>query len=145
MAIRTTFSDPLTGRFISAEAAQSGDAIRRTFEDGILSSETLLQDGLEVGLTGERIAGNWDELVTSRTLQWHADGDPLNIEALADADVPDGATQYRILYQVPDNPDYPRGYMSSKVWYNVSEWPPDSGLMERLGASGIERIFFDVT
>lgn len=51
-----------------------------------------------------------------------------------------GWRQYKVVFRVPDNPDYPRGYgMSDPI---IGEWPPDISMGAGMGATEIIAIHF---
>lgn len=59
----------------------------------------------------------WGELWSSQTWdeatsKWIGDLVPLDLDALADAEYLGG--EYRVVFSVPDNPDYPRGFAMSE-------------------------------
>lgn len=144
MPRRQVFRDPLTGRFVSAADIGTMDVLQETYKDGEQVQSVILRGGVPIETSDIETFATWSVTETERTVQWHDDGNAMDLVALQDAGYPDDAKAYRILYQVPDNPDYPRGYMSSE-WLRPAQWPPDLSYGTDRGASGIERIYFDVT
>jgi hypothetical protein len=144
MARRVVFSDPETGRFVSA--ADAGDLdqyLRRVYVDNVLSESVLYQDGIPQIDFLAPAEENWREEETQWGVTFRNDENDLSLGALQTAEPPEGATAFRVRYNVALNPDYPQGYASG-AWMGMEQWPPSLEALENVSPTGIAMIHFDV-
>lgn len=143
MAQRVVFTDPSTGRFVSAaDAADLEQAIRTVFSGGEVIERQILSFGELFEDLTQGAEANWDSRPSQWGEAWDSEDGQLNFSALQDAAFPADATSYRVVYNVADNPDYPRGYATSET-LSEAEWPPRMDLLEGVPVTGVARILFD--
>lgn len=141
MAIRTTFRDPSTGRFISAEQARDiGEAIRMT-----VSGEGVVQEPIQFFQDEDVESEGENEPYSLENSRWGARmtdlAGPLDASRLEATDFPAGFDAFRVTYVVDGNPNYSKGFASSE-WLGPSEWPPAMDLLEGVEPDGIGHIVF---
>lgn len=142
MPRRVVFSDPSTGRFVSSQDAfDLPNALRRVYEDGAIVEEQLLNFGHLAEDLVQTDSPNWSEKGSQWGMSWYNDDEPLSLSALQDAEFPEGATGFRVIYNIQDNPDYPRGFASSET-LTPRQWPPALDLVEGVAVTGIARVYF---
>lgn len=142
MPRRVVFSDPSTGRFVSsADALELDNAIRRVYDAGQLIEEQLLSGGTLVEDLTPSSEANWSPTPSRWGMSWTADDEPLNLSALQDAEFPADAVSFRVIYNIVDNPDYPRGFASSET-LRPQQWPPSLDLVDGVAVTGIARVYF---
>lgn len=141
MPRRTTFTDSLTGRFISAaDAGEMEGVIRSVYDGGLIERQIMDFGEIREDLTPEADA-NWIEDESKWGSRWHANDNPLSLSALQGAGFPEEFDSYRVTYFVQNNPDYPRKFASTE-WFTDTQWPPDLSLLEGVSVTGIASIFF---
>lgn len=141
MARRTVFTDLSTGRFVSAADAGELESVLRSVYDGGLVEQQRLTFGRVESVDAE-LAGSLPDLTESRwgARMFDPDG-PLDLSALAESEMPDGFDAFRVTYNIPNNPDYPRPFASSE-WLSADQWPPSLDLLQDVGPTGIAHIVF---
>lgn len=151
------YRDPISGRFLNAtevaDYVKRGIDINRvTLEGGRAVDTETIAGGEIVTEYGTSRLGNWNESRVPwgeiwSTQDYDAEGRPygflapLNYSDLRLTPFPSGYRSYKVVYFVPDNPDYSRGYgMSDPIYY--THWPPDQSIGRQIGATGIAAIRF---
>lgn len=141
MAQRTTYTDPSTGRFVGAGAvAGMESALRSVYEDG----ELISQQALTFGEVQDEIVGqlqNWQEEESKWGTRWFTDGEPFDLYGLSQTPFPEGATQFRVVFEVDGNPDYKGGHASTDTLM-PDQWPPSLDMLRGVSPSGIAHIVF---
>jgi hypothetical protein len=151
------YRDPISGRFLNA--GDVADRVRRgldinrvVYEGGRAVDTQTVTGGYIVTAYGEERIGAWNENQVPWGEIWstqtydlegipHGALEPLNYSDLRLTPFPRGFSSYKVVYFVPDNPDYVRGYgMSDPL--RPGQWPPDQSIAAELGASGIAAIRF---
>lgn len=141
MARRVTFRDPLTGRFVSPEDAFELESVVRIVRDGGIVEQQILSFGATTEDLTQGAAPNWREESSPWGTRWYASEDTLSLSALGNEGFPEGFDSFRVTYQIPNNPDYPRPYANS-IWLGPEDWPPDLSLLEGQAPTGIAHIVF---
>ena len=75
----------------------------------------------------------WDDV----DKQWVGDIEPLDIDEMNRQMMP--GSEYRLIYTVPDNPDYPRGIGTTRPFYNE---PITREMIEEKGGTSIIGVYF---
>lgn len=144
MARRVVWSDPVTGRFLSAADAAETEALRTVYDGGAVVEQGLYRYGVEAESTVTDDVENWAMTVSKWGATWQTDDAFMNMGALGASQFPAGFDSYRVRFTVAGNPDYPAGFASSD-WQTAGEWPPDLSLGEGIGVTGIAMIHFRKT
>lgn len=138
---RVVFTDPNSGRFVSAKQAGELDQVLRSVYDGGLVEQQLLQFGTVAEDLTQGAEANWEQQDSQWGSRWYANEDSLSLSALQDQPFPEGFDSFRVTYQVPNNPDYPRPFANA-TWLGPDQWPPDLSLLEGQNPTGIAQIVF---
>lgn len=142
MPQRIVFTNPDTGRFVSSEDAfDLPNALRRVYDGGRLVEEQILSFGSLVEDLTQGSEPNWKTVGNRWGEGWAAEEGNINFSALQDAEPPSEATGYRVVYNVLDNPDYPRGFATSET-LDIEHWPPRMDLVDNVAVTGIARVYF---
>lgn len=142
MAIRVVYTDPGSGRFISAGDAQEAEsALRRVYDSGKLVEEEILSFGSLTEDLTQNAEPNWTFEPTRWGGKFDAGDDLINFSALQDAEFPEGMGSFRVLYDVQGNDSYP-GRIASTETLDASSWPPDLNMIEGVAPTGIRYIVF---
>ena len=141
MPRRVVYSNPATGRFVSAAEAFNLEGILRSVYDKGLIEQAIIDYGQE----REQLVGgsepNWTAEDSRWGQRWYAQDDPLDMSALGSASFPQEFDSFRVTFNVADNPDYPRKFGSSE-WMTPEMWPPSLDLLEGVATTGIAQIVF---
>lgn len=143
MAARVVFTDPETGRIVSASEAGELERTIRSVYDGGLQERQILSFG---ALVEDLTQGAEQSIVSDPSrwgTKWSAEDGMLNLSALLGQEPPEGAISFQVRYAVASNPDYPQGFMSAD-FLGIDEWPPDLASAGDRGAVGIDSVFFRV-
>lgn len=141
MPRRTVYRDPSTGRFVSEDAASELEvAVRIVFEEGTAVQEQVLNYGM-VESEVEGTLQNWQVTDYQYSQAWTADDEPLDLYGLRQTEFPEEFDSFKVVYFVPNNPDYPRQHASSASLL-PDQWPPDLNLLRGINPTGIARIYF---
>lgn len=141
MARRVVYTNPLTGKFISAAEAFELEGILRSVYDGGLVERQILDFGATREDLTQSAEPNWIQEDSRWGQRWSAGDDPLSLSALGGADFPSEFDSFRVTFNVADNPDYPRKFGSSE-WMTPEMWPPSLDLLEGVAVTGIAQIVF---
>lgn len=141
MARRVVYTNPLTGRFISAEDAQFGQVLRRVYQDGAVTEEQILTDGRIADDLSASNDPNWSHEETKWGATWTTEDPMFDLSALQDAAFPDDADAFRVRFTVAANSEYPQGFASSD-WFQPENWPPSLSMGEGKCVTGIAMIHF---
>lgn len=141
MPRRTVYRDPSSGRFISESAANALEAaVRIVYDEGTVAQEQVLS----FGMVEEEVEGdifNWNAVDHQYSQSWTADDEPLDLYGLSQTEFPEGFDSFKVVYFVPNNPDYPREHASSSELL-PDQWPPSLDLLRGHQPTGIARIYF---
>lgn len=142
MARRVVFTDPITGRIISAaDTLDIGQTIRSVYDSGQLVERQILEFGRITEDLTQANEPNWEQVDSRWGAAWQAGDDAIDLSALGNEAFPEEFDSFRVTYRMQSNPDYPSGYAASD-WMTAEQWPPDLSIVDRPGITGIERIYF---
>lgn len=143
MAARVVFTDPSTGRIVSAADAGELDRTIRSVYDNGLQERQILSFGSVVEDLTQDVAPNWTTEPSKWGEKWAADEGIMSLSALLGTEAPEGAISFQVRYAIAANPDYPQGFMSSD-FLGIEQWPPDLSAAGDRGAVGVDSVFFRV-
>lgn len=142
MPPRVVFTNPITGRIISAiEAAELGQSIRSVYDGGLIERQILEFGRVAEDLTQDA-EPNWTQRETTRGYVWETEEGNLSLSALGGADFPENATHFRLVYDVGDDSQYKGGFASTE-WLPLGMFAMDLSLLEGVAPQGIARVFFE--
>lgn len=143
MAARVVFTDPSTGRIVSAADAGELERTIRSVYDGGLQERQILSFGSLVEDLTQDVSPNWAVEPSKWGQKWGADEGLMSLSALLGAEPPEGAISFQVRYAIANNPDYQQGFMSSD-FMGIEQWPPDLSAAGDRGALGVDSVFFRV-
>lgn len=136
------FRSKVTGRFISEDEAREEDSLVYTRAPG---------DAFYTPTPSYEYFAPPEEVSEAEPFWQTRDDDRLhwweNFDHTADQDVsmfapPEGMASFRVFFDVVDNPDYPRGVISS-TWHDIADWPPTLDMVRNGEPVGFHSIKFD--
>lgn len=141
MPRRVTYTDPSTGRFVSAtEAFDLSIALRRVYDGGLVEEQILNYGSIQ----NEDTAGaepNWRIEDNKWGRSFVNDDESLDVNALLTSPPPDGVDAWRVRFTVAKTSEYAAGYAQSG-WLDMADWPPSLDMLEDVTPTGIAVVHF---